>query len=71
MSTNLKGDFQICISVPLLSLILIISNLFSLLTFLGEIIELWLQEVNFFENVMPTLNKETKNKVGMLKIDVS
>ena len=40
MSTNLKGDFQICITVPLLSLILIISNLFSLLTFLGEIIEL-------------------------------
>ena len=39
--------------------------------FLGEIIELYLQWSNFLENLMPTLNKETKNKPSMLKIDVS
>ena len=32
------------------------------MTFLGEIIELYLQYGNFLENLMPTLNKETKNK---------
>ena len=39
------------------------------MTFLGEIIELQLQWGNFLENLMPALNKETKNKAWMLKID--
>ena len=38
------------------------------MTFLGEIIELYLKQDNFS---MPTLNKETKNKASVLKIDVS
>ena len=44
------------------------------ITFSGEIIELYLQKVNFLENVMPhlnNLNKETKNKALILTIDVS
>ena len=44
------------------------------ITFLGEITELYLQKVNFLENVMPhlnNLNKETKNKALRLTIDVS
>ena len=44
---------------------------FSLLTFLGEIIELYLRYGNYLENVMPTLHKETKNKASMLKINGS
>ena len=41
------------------------------MTFLGEIIELYLQLGNFLENLMPPLNnfnKETKNKASMLKM---
>ena len=41
------------------------------MTFLGEVIELYLQEGNILENLMPTLNKETKNKASVLKIDIS
>ena len=44
---------------------------FPLITFLGEIIELYLQQSNFLEILMPTLNRETENKASMLKIDVS
>ena len=47
---------------------------FPLTTFLGEIIGLYLQTSNFLENLMPilkNLNKETKNKASMLKIDES
>ena len=39
--------------------------------FLGKIIDLFLQYGNFLETLMPTLNKEMKNKGSMLKIDVS
>ena len=41
------------------------------MTFLGEIVKLYLQQGNFLDNLMPTLNKEKKNKASMLKIDVS
>ena len=43
----------------------------QLITFLGEIIELYLCEGNFLENIMSALNKETKNKASVLKIDLS
>ena len=35
---------------------------FPLMTFLGEIIELYLQKGSFLEKLMPTLNKEIKGK---------
>ena len=41
--------------------------------FLGKIIELYSQLGNFLKNLKPTLNslnKETKSKSSMLKIDV-
>ena len=38
------------------------------MTFLGEIIEHYLQMGNFLGNLMSILNKETKNKTSMLKI---
>ena len=38
------------------------------MTFLGEIIERYLQMGNFLGNLMSILNKETKNKTSMLKI---
>ena len=41
------------------------------MTFLEEIIELYLQWCNFLEKLMSTLSKETKNIVSVLKIDVS
>ena len=44
---------------------------FQLMTFLGEIIELYLQQDNFLDNLMRTSNKETENKDSVLKIDVS
>ena len=43
---------------------------FSLMT-LGEIIELYLQQGNFLENLIPTLNKDPKIKASVLKIDLS
>ena len=51
--------------------ILIITSFFPVMTFLGEIIEIYLQKGNFLENLIPTLNKETKRKASMLKTDVS
>ena len=44
---------------------------FPLMTFLGKIIELYLQWGIFLENLIPTLNKEVKITASMLKIDVS
>ena len=38
------------------------------MTFLGEIIERYLQMGNFLGNLMSILNKETKKKTSMLKI---
>ena len=42
--------------------ILITTSFFPVMTFLGEIIEIYLQKGNFLENLIPTLNKETKRK---------
>ena len=54
-----------------MSVILIITS-FSINDLLGEIIEHYLQQDNFLETLMPTLNKKPlKNKASMLKIDVS
>ena len=39
------------------------------MTFLGEIIEFYLQQ-NFLENLMPTLNKETKKESLMLMMQL-
>ena len=41
------------------------------MTFLGEIIELYLQYGIFVENLIPTLNKETKNKALMFKMQLT
>ena len=41
------------------------------MTSLREIIELYLQWSNFFENVMPTLSKETKISASMLEMQLS
>ena len=49
-----------------MSLMSINYQYFSLLTFLGEIIELKLQKTIFWENLMPVLNLELKNKASML-----
>ena len=51
-----------------MNIILIITGFFSLLTSMGEIIESSDSRVFFLENLLPTLNKETKNKASMLKI---
>ena len=40
------------------------------MTFLGDIIELYLQKGNFLENLMPSLNKEAK-KPSMLKMQLT
>ena len=37
-------------------------SFFPLMSFLGEIVELYLQWNNFLENLKPTVNKETKVK---------
>ena len=41
------------------------------MTFLREIIELYLKYGNFLEYFMTTLNKETKNKTSVLKMQLS
>ena len=41
------------------------------MTFLGEIIELYVQYGIFVENLIPTLNKETKNKALMFKMQLT
>ena len=40
-----------------MSVILIITSFFPLMTLLGEIIELYLQYGNFLENLIPTLTQ--------------
>ena len=37
------------------------------MTFMGDIIELYLQHGNFLKNLLPTLNKEAQNKSSILK----
>ena len=37
------------------------------MTFMGDIIELYLQHGNFLKNLSPTLNKEAQNKSSILK----
>ena len=44
---------------------------FSTNDLLGRNFKLFLQQGNFLENLIPALNKETKNKALMLKIDAS
>ena len=55
----------------LMSVILIITIFFQLMTFLGGFIEFDLQQGGFLENLMPTFSKKMKNKNSKLKMHLT